>query len=188
MIAASLGIATIAVAAWVSRHRILEEYWLYRLRAGDAPLKAKAAARLGELGSRKAVPALLGAIREECVRAEEEASHQTGTDIGFDDGSFGFLVVVDGAEPFVDALIRIDEPALPALIGSLGDRDTVYSSICAGAIWALAETRGLTGSLRKPHFFRDIDCLPILERLSEDGGCDEAVRQAAVAALKRVQE
>jgi hypothetical protein len=86
----------------VTRHRAIGEFWLYRLVVGAAPVKASAAAKLGELRSRKAVPPLLGAIREECVRAEEEK-------------------------------------------------------------------RGLAGSLRKPNSFRDMDCLLILQRLSEDG-------------------
>jgi hypothetical protein len=67
---ASAGVLTIAIAAFVARERIAEEYWLCKLsRASGDEAKVKAIDKLGDLHSRRAVPIIMDMLNRMASRA-----------------------------------------------------------------------------------------------------------------------
>ena len=83
LIAGGLTVAVLAALAAVSKNRILELWWLRRIRAGDVEEKREAVRRLARLGSRRAVPAILGAAADlEDPALLDEALEEIGPGAG----------------------------------------------------------------------------------------------------------
>ena len=91
----------------------LEQWYLRGLNSADARVRLSAAARLGSLQSRRAVPALIDAYRREIKNPPP------------------FLLQI-----YVDTFRRIGSPAVPLLLHSLEDRDKEVRTLAA---WALRE-------------------------------------------------
>jgi hypothetical protein len=95
-----IGLAVLALTAFLARDRIAEEWWLWKLsRASAIKDEIKPVKRLGELRSVRAVPLLFDRLR---VRGEE---------------------LGNGFSEMVDAMVHIGAPAVPYLIRGLDHQD-----------------------------------------------------------------
>ena len=102
--AGAMGIATIALAAFLGRDRIAEEWWLWRFSRGlGIEEKTRAIERLGELRSSRAVPLMVS-----WVRRETEARRN-------------LVMAVVG--PVLVAIQRIGSAAVPSILPILDDPD-----------------------------------------------------------------
>jgi len=61
---AAVGLAALVACAILCRNQILEMWYVRDLRSSELPVRKNAAARLGEIGSRRAAKALLEILEE----------------------------------------------------------------------------------------------------------------------------
>ena len=132
-----LGIAVVAVAAWVLREVVVETWYLHQLETGTEPERGKAAKRLAELRSARAVPIL---IRELPRVAELESPGDvwdhyvcaTLREIGPRAAPALIAVLRDSTEPFgvrrvassaIGSTVETAKRAVPELARALADDD-----------------------------------------------------------------
>ncbi|MBI4586854.1 MAG: hypothetical protein HY717_22805 [Planctomycetes bacterium] len=146
--AATLGLATLAASGLLFKDRLAEEWWLWRLRSPDRAERERAAARLGELKSARAVPRLVELLVAESV-PEAEMSNQDQVFIlaGQDrvqDGSIGWSYVLFPLHYATRALMRIGPFADPQVLPLLTHEKkhlrfhacTILGERCPGAVEA----------------------------------------------------
>ena len=107
------------VAVYVLKDKAVEQWYLWQLDSEDEEERQVAAARLGEMGSVKAIPGLMELWPEE---GELDAA----------------LRASDEYMCIVDALVNIGEPAVPALIKKLDHGDELVRE---NAVSTLARIR-----------------------------------------------
>jgi hypothetical protein len=154
--AAMIGIATIALTAFLGRDRIAEECWLWKLSKAASELEEiRAIKRLGELRSARAVPIffqrfsfpekgrenLIPAVEDEVVNATLEAVMRIGGSAlphlirGIDDQRFWVREI---SYPCLEQLGPQAEAALPAIIAKVHDRSSDQRSNAIGALTKIA--------------------------------------------------
>ena len=89
LVAGVLGIAVLAAAAFALKDRVVEQYWLLKLRNGDPEVRGTAATALGAARSVAAIPLLVELFEKDRGTAE-------------------------GSPAYAGALARIGAPALEA--------------------------------------------------------------------------
>ncbi len=62
--AATIGVCVLLACAFAFRDRIAEQWWLYKLESGELEEQKVAAERLAEMGAVRAVPVMLGILRD----------------------------------------------------------------------------------------------------------------------------
>ena len=67
-----LGVTAIGAAFWASRDWLREEWWIHKLQTEEVEERTRAAMRLGEIQSSRAVPHLLGVLGEFSKKGEIE--------------------------------------------------------------------------------------------------------------------
>ncbi|HVR75357.1 MAG TPA: hypothetical protein VMT52_13560, partial [Planctomycetota bacterium] len=128
---ASAGLVVLAAAGIVAWPRLEEEWWLHRLRTGDEGQRQSAAERLGSLGSMRALPEIVLAMRRAGANWEEPgllAQLNSGIRV---------RVVSSWTREFDEALLPPDctayyrgtsalgKPALPLLLKALAEEEDV---------------------------------------------------------------
>lgn len=176
----AIAVLVAGLAAWPS---LEEEWWLRRLRNGDQDARERAAERLGELGSVRAVPELAAAAQDFVV---------VGSFSYFDQGSRGRDFITwhgnSQARAFDDALYRIGKPALLPLIRCLGESEGTFGYATYFLLRAIRRIHGgfpeITGPQSPVESYEPVNVLLLLatdEALSAD------LRQAAVEARQKIQ-
>jgi len=169
---ALLGVAAIAAASWASRDWLHEEWWIHKLETGDVDERTRAAMRLGELQSSRAVPHLLGVIGEFAEKGGLVLDRDETT------LSLGFLNGADesSAELCISCMTSVFEmepaPGLEAsLVEALHDGSAVVrATVCS--------------RLERLPTLSESALLALRELLSDS---DPAVRKIAAGALERIQ-
>ena len=179
----TVGLVVLVAAGFAAWSRLEEEWWLYKLNSKDKEERCCAAERLGWLGSAKAVPGLIEAMRR-AIAVFTAGKHKY---IGPPEGLLG-----DDGLVVYKALARIGKRALPGLIRSLAEAQ--QGEAVDGSYLVALAIKEIQGELR--------DCpqgnLPapdkgpltlvnLLYLLAEDGTLNQEVRAAAAEALKKIQ-
>lgn len=164
------------LSAWP---RLEEEWWLHRLRNEDEGERRHAAKRLGALGSVRAVPELVAAMRPAIAARSQEIY------IGSPEGILG------GDVAYYQALVRIGQPALPGLIRALAE-DACVEGFFGGLIVSLA-IDDILGGLRKHPTLGlpapdkgPLTPVNLLHLVAKEDAVSQETRDAAAAALGRI--
>ena len=129
MAAAGMGLVVLFATGFALKDRIREEWWLYKLKYGDEAEKRIAAQMLGELCSVRAAPLL---VQQMLGRSRPIPSGRKGQMM------YGWFL-----EDFVfyNAVVRIGEGAVPALLEAVDRADTrtlvfahTAEMICTGVL------------------------------------------------------
>jgi HEAT repeat protein len=170
---AVFGLAVLVVAGITFRKRITEEYYLRRLATGDPDDQVAAAERLGELGSVRAVPLIVGAFRREV--ALHLATGIPPSTIAIREEHIG-----DRGQRLKRALVDIGKPAtLDLLRVPMESGADFYTILVLQGIYADWERDLAAGG--PPFLSYEI----LLRRLESDPTQSEEVRKEAALALLR---
>ena len=140
-----LGIAVVAVAAWVLREVVVETWYLHQLETGTEPERGKAAKRLAELRSARAVPILIRELPR-VVELESPWDHYvcvTLREIGPRAAPALIAVLRDSTRPFrvrrvasgaIGSTVETAKRAVPELARALADDDEGTKMLACAAI------------------------------------------------------
>jgi hypothetical protein len=136
---AATGLVVLAAAGMMAWPRLEEEWWFYRLRTGDEDQRQRAAERLGSLGSVRALPELVAAMRRSVAGKREP--------IAFD---IDQTSLPRDCTACYRSICTFGKPALPFLVKALGEEDLDGMSA-----WCLAlAMRQISTEDRQPHAAR----------------------------------
>jgi HEAT repeat protein len=170
---AAVGLVVLVMAGIVAKDRILEEWYLHKLRLGDDQEKLYAAEKLAEIKSVSAVPALLG-----CLRVELH-----GRSTAYSQWTLG-----EQACRLQESLARIGKPALPDLLRAVGNEDAFVAFVAASSLeWVYYQKKpsGIGGPGCRVNLNWCID--PVVRFLRDDEKQTKEVRQTAAEALKKIE-
>lgn len=170
-----LGLAVLVGAGFASKDRILEEWWIHKLKTGSEEEKKDAAERLGKMRSFRAIPPLVAVMKEAYF---EDASAHTGRYVGPESAKY---------MPFLNALTMIGKPAIPELIRVLeeqaieGEKGLLFQSVL-----------GSLGIIHGDPIFAfggmDADPFPLLRALERVEGLTAQTRQAVSRTLLKIEK
>ena len=182
-----IGLLTLAGAGFAFKDKAVEQWYLLKLDSEEEEERELAAEKLGEIGSKRAIPQLIeifrrspkpthrGAIRSVAFSPNGKLVVTALGDrtVRIWDAATGYFI--SGADIrshySARALVKIGRPAVPALMRVLKDNDEGNQ---LGAVEALGEI----GPQAR-------DAVPALTLVLEDK--NEFVRQAAAKALRKIQ-
>jgi HEAT repeat protein len=108
--AIALSLAVVVGAVLASKDRIAEEWWLHKLRNGNAGEREKAADSLAAIGSLRAVPHLTQILSQETLGESRWGPLQSQLRVGPP------VLSIDQLHYAAGALVRIGSPAIQALL------------------------------------------------------------------------
>jgi hypothetical protein len=141
ILAALLALSSVAAAGYAYRDRLVETYWIWRLDAGARDGQAIAAARLGEIGSTRAIEALADKWRRDPLSWPPL--------VLADDYMESSIEIVEFS-PVVTALVQIGAAARPAVKKALESDNAVVREEAQRALESIERDAARRRSLKTP--------------------------------------
>ncbi|HVR75361.1 MAG TPA: hypothetical protein VMT52_13580, partial [Planctomycetota bacterium] len=196
---AAMGLLVLAAAGIVAWPRLEEEWWLHRLRTGDEGQRQRAAERLGQLGSMRALPEIVLAMRRAAGSWEEPkrlvqlvSGRRVLAMDDLSDRQIDEATLAPDCVAYYRGTCALGKPALPLLLRALAEE--VDAEGMGAFCVALAITKIAFGGpppWRHPDFLSaprggPIHPVNLLESLLREGRLTREERAAASEALGKI--
>ena len=177
---ATAAIVVLGIAVVVGKDRIIEEWHLHLLVAGNEVEREEALRALVRLRSPRAARHLIETLRALAPFEEELRCKDTGPGMLLGKGA--------GAARLEETLVEIGEPAIPELLRALGTGDQALTISAGKALQRIRDPRLRARSTVLPPHMERRHLEVALQALAREASRPASIRRAAADAMQRIED